>query len=317
MHITLNIMRQAAGAPAEASFQSYSVDTAEDATVMDAMLQVRDEQDGGLGFRAGCLRGFCGDCAYRISGTGDLACLTPIAKVAKEGAVNIEPVRHIGLLRDLVYDLDPFLWDKVKAVRPGLTAPDTPPAQEALMEPAVVEDLQTVMSCVMCGLCDEGCTVITVDSKFLGPAALTKAYRTVKDPRNSAAGLELDLMEKPHGVWDCTHCYEANGHCPKKEINPTYRILAVREMLMERGIKNKAAARYHESFTSSVKRSGWVDEGHLAISGIGWTNIWGLMKFLPTAFRAIRRGKAPLPYLHKKRPGADRIKRIFEKVERK
>ena len=69
------------------------------------------------------------------------------------------------------------------------------------------------------------------------------------------------------------------------------------------------------SFAASVKESGWLDEGRLAVESEGLTNIKGLMKLLPTAARALVRGKAPIPYLHSKRPGADKIKKIFEKGE--
>jgi hypothetical protein len=48
----------------------------------------------------------------------------------------------------------------------------------------------------------------------------------------------------------------------------------------------------------------------------GLTNIKGLAGLLPTAAKALIRGKAPIPYMHSKRPGADRIKRIFEKGEK-
>jgi len=315
MEVILKIKRKA---PDQAqSEQSYSVDLAEGQTVLDAMIKVREEQDGSLGFRAGCGRGFCGDCAYRINGTGDLACMIPAAKAAKDGEIRLEPVRHIGVVKDLVYDMDSFLFDKVKAVDPWISNGDGATSQEKLMEPEVAEDLQTVMSCVMCGLCDEGCTVIAVDDTFLGPAALTKAYRTVVDPRNDAIPRQLKNIEKPHGVWDCTHCFEANGHCPKAGINPTYRIFAVRDMLIKQGISHKPAQRYHKSFTSSVKHSGWVDEARLAVEATGRFNVFGLLKLLPTALRAMRRGKAPMPYMHEKRPGAADIRRIIERAERK
>jgi len=39
------------------------------------------------------------------------------------------------------------------------------------------------------------------------------------------------------------------------------------------------------------------------------------MKLLPTAIKAITRGKAPIPYLHHKREGSERITRIMEKAE--
>ena len=315
MEVTLKIKRKD---PVQGQReQSYSVDIGNGQTVLDAMLKVREEQDDSLGFRAGCGRGFCGDCAYRVNGTGDLACMIPAEKAAKDGEIRLEPVRHIGVVKDLVYDMDSFLFDKVKVVKPWIVNRTGDQNKERLIEPQVVEDLQTVMSCVMCGLCDEGCTVIAVDETFLGPAALTKAYRTVVDPRNEASTEHLKQIEKPGGVWDCTHCFEANGHCPKRDINPTYRIFAIRDMLIKQGISHKPAHRYHESFTSSVKHSGWVDEARLAIEAIGLFNVVGLLKLLPTAIRAMRRGKAPVPYLHKKRPGAANIRRIIERAERK
>jgi hypothetical protein len=49
----------------------------------------------------------------------------------------------------------------------------------------------------------------------------------------------------------------------------------------------------------------------------GVTNIRGLLNLMPTAVRAFRRGKLPNPLTHKKRPGVEQIKRIFEKVEGK
>jgi hypothetical protein len=39
------------------------------------------------------------------------------------------------------------------------------------------------------------------------------------------------------------------------------------------------------------------------------------MKLLPTAAKALARGKAPIPYMHSKRPDADKITKIFEKAE--
>ena len=43
------------------------------------------------------------------------------------------------------------------------------------------------------------------------------------------------------------------------------------------------------------------------------TNVAGLMKLLPTAVRALRRGK--MPGRHEKRPGAEQVRRIIEKAE--
>ncbi|MCH7726791.1 MAG: DUF4011 domain-containing protein, partial [Planctomycetes bacterium] len=66
--------------------------------------------------------------------------------------------------------------------------------------------LAGVMSCIMCGACVSDCTVLEVDSNFLGPAALAKAYRFASDPRDDADSSRLGMLNQYGGVWDCTRC---------------------------------------------------------------------------------------------------------------
>jgi heterodisulfide reductase subunit C len=117
-------------------------------------------------------------------------------------------------------------------------------------------------------------------------------------------------------MWDCVHCFEASEHCPR-EIAPTERIMEMRDEAFKHGITNEKVARHHHSFAASVKKSGWVDEGRLAIESEGLTNFTGLMRLLPIAAKAMVRGKAPIPFLHHKRPGHEQITRIIEKAETK
>jgi succinate dehydrogenase / fumarate reductase iron-sulfur subunit len=159
--------------------------------------------------------------------------------------------------------------------------------------------------------------VIPFDNTFLGPAALTKAYRFIADPRDGARAHRLRVVGEPKGMWDCVHCYEADEHCPRG-IDPTARILDIRETAVGMGIKsgttNPQVARHYDSFAGSVKRTGWLDEGRLALETWGVGRMFNL---LPVAWRAFRRGKLPIPYRHPKRPGAEQISRIFEKTERR
>src|SRR5256885_12690909 len=69
--------------------------------------------------------------------------------------------------------------------------------------------------------CDEGCSVIPFDNTFLGPAALTKAYRFVSDPRDGARAHRLRAIGEPRGMWDCVHCFEADEHCPRRSEEHT------------------------------------------------------------------------------------------------
>ena len=95
----------------------------------------------------------------------------------------------------------------------------------------------------------------------------------------------------------------------------------IRDEAIRQGIRsgkaNSKVRRHYDSFVNSLKRSGWLDEGRLALESEGLLNVRGLMQLLPTAARAIVRGKAPLPYFHRGRPGAAAIQRIVEKAERR
>ncbi|TAJ99291.1 succinate dehydrogenase/fumarate reductase iron-sulfur subunit [bacterium] len=315
MQVTFKVYRKDPEKDGKPGRSNYTVELPEDATVLDGLLKIRDEADGTLAFRASCARGYCGECMMRVNNSARLACTAKVSAYTKKGPeISLDPLRNVPVIKDLVFDWDAFMWNKVKTVKPWLEPTGEASDGENLIPDAAMKDLRKVMSCYYCGMCDEGCTVLPVDFNFLGPAALTKAYRFVFDPRDKDSRERLKILEQPKGIWDCVHCFEADEHCPRA-IEPTKRILAIRDLAFKEGITNEKVARHHASFAASVKESGWLDEGRLALESEGLTNIKGLMKLLPTAAKALVRGKAPIPYLHPKRPGADQIKKIFEKGE--
>ncbi len=318
MQATFNVHRYDSDAGGKPTFQPYALELPEDATVLDGLFKIREELDGTLAFRASCNRGFCGECVLRINRGGRLACMTRVATAKnKDGEITVEPTRHVRVLKDLVHDVDRQLWQKIRAVEPWLQPAGAPPEREHLIADEQLRPIRNAMKCYYCGLCDEGCSVIPFDNTFLGPTALTKAYRFVADPRDAARAHRLRVVGEPRGMWDCVHCYEADEHCPRG-IDPTARIIDLRETAIAMGIKsghtNPQVARHHDSFTASVKKSGWLDEGRLALETWGMGRV---LELLPVAWRALKRGKLPIPYLHPRRPGAERIGRIFEKVERR
>ena len=315
MEVTFKVYRKDPEKDGKPGRSNYTLELAEDATVLEALLKIRDESDSTLAFRGCCGRGYCGDCMMRVNGSARLACTAKVPDYTKRGPeISLDPLRNVPVIKDLVFDWDTFMWNKIKAVKPWLEPDDSPVNGETVIADAEMKDLRKVMSCFYCGMCDEGCTVLPVDFDFLGPAALTKAYRLAFDPRNKDSRERVKIVEKPKGIWDCVHCYEADEHCPRG-IEPTKRIVALRDRAFNSGITHEAVARHHASFAASVKESGWLDEGRLAVESEGLTNVKGLMKLLPTAAKALSRGKAPIPYMHSKRPDADKIKKIFEKAE--
>jgi succinate dehydrogenase / fumarate reductase iron-sulfur subunit len=217
-------------------------------------------------------------------------------------------------IKDLVTDMK-IHWDKVRAVEPWLQNHGAEPEGEYLAPNEQMLHLAGVMSCIMCGACVSDCASLEVDVNFLGPAALAKAYRFVADPRDDAAGTRLAKLEKYGGIWDCTRCMQCVQVCPKG-VDPMGRIMALRDRAMQMGYDDTYGARHAKAVAESVEHSGWLDELRLPIKTFGIFNVKEMLKLVPVGIRAQRVGKRP-PIFHKKRPGFEQVRRIFERVDKK
>ena len=313
MQATLHVKRLNPDSDAsEPYYQDYALEMDDSATVLDGLIKVREEIDGTLALRCSCRSAICGSCAMRINGQAALACNTKLADAASDGGtVLIEPAGNMEVIKDLVVDFKPF-WDKIKAVEPWLQNRGPEPEAEYIAPNEAMLHLADVMSCIMCGACVSDCTVLQVDSNFLGPAALAKAYRFVADPRDDSDRGRLGALNEYGGVWDCTRCMECVEVCPKG-VDPMGRIMALRDQAMEAGYTNTYGARHAEAFVESVEHSGWLDELRLPIKTFGMFNIKEMLKLLPVGIRAQLAGKRP-PIFHKKIPGAENVRRLFEKA---
>ena len=317
METTFKVHRYDPATGGKGDLQTYTLDVEEDATILDALMRIREEQDPTLAFRGTCRTGFCGDCTMRISRRNRIACRVTVAASLRDDQITVEPIRLINVSKDMMFDMEAMVYEKYRSVEPWIEPDGAQPEREHLVSNEVIRDLRQVMSCTMCWLCDEGCSTMVVDRKFVGPAALTKAYRVVADPRDSRTAERLHKLSEEHGMWDCCHCFEATEHCPKG-IDPTERIFGLRNRAIKINAGSSTVRNHYKSFAASVKADGWLDEARLAIETEGFTNIKGQLKQLPLAIKAFKRGKRPMPYfLHKKREGADKIKGIFKKWEEK
>ena len=61
-------------------WQQYGVELDETLSVLDGLLQVRDQQDGTLVVRCSCRAAICGSCGVKINGESALACKTQIGE---------------------------------------------------------------------------------------------------------------------------------------------------------------------------------------------------------------------------------------------
>ena len=316
MEVTLNVRRYNPESESpESRFQEYNLEVEDHFTVLDALIKVREEVDGSLALRCSCRASICGSCSMRVNGHAKLVCKTKVRDVTNaQNQVTVEPMGNLPVVKDLVTDMKPF-WDRIRAVKPYLQPEGEEPETEYLAPNETMLHLAGVMSCIMCGACVSDCTAIEVDQRFLGPAALAKAYRFVGDPRDDADRSRLQMYSQPGGIWDCTRCMECVQVCPKG-VAPMDRIMGLRDMAIEAGFSDNNGARHTEAFTHSIKHSGRLDELKLPLRTYGVFNVSAMIGLSMVGLRAFLRGKTP-PILHKSIPGAKNVRRLFEKVEGK
>jgi len=317
MEVKLNIKRFDPELPSDNEWwQEYSIQINSNTTILDALIKIRDEIDGTLALRCACRASICGSCGMRVNGRARLVCKTRVESILKNNEpLNIEPLGNHSIIRDLVVSLDSF-FSKIDQVTPYIVPDSEPETGEFIASNESMENLLTSMNCIMCGVCVSDCTVLEVDNKFIGPAALAKAWRFVEDPRDGKKEERLRyLNDQDGGIWDCTRCMQCVEVCPKG-VAPMDRIMEMRESAIESGNKNTSGYKHTESFYNSVKKHGRLDETRLAVDSAGITNIPRLLDLAPIGMKALLKGKLP-PLIPHKAEDKEKIKDIYKKVEEK
>ena len=331
---TLQIRRFDPESGEAAHWEKFDVDVAPERSVLDGILQVKADQDGSVAVRCSCRAAICGSCAVRINGKTGLACNTRISDAAassKDGAIVVEPMGNMPVIKDLIVDMDAVHWKKVQRVVPWLLPDGPPPEREYIVPAEAMIDITQSMACIHCGACVGACLALEVDPDFVGPAALAKAYRFVGDPRDGAAGERLrDLAEDPHGIYDCTHCFACVEVCPK-DVAPMNQIMRLRRIATaDHDIKDSNNGYGHEhAFVNLIEKYGTLHEAQLLPRSFGDGSlvkgqtdpaaVKQLVESLPTAARGLMSGKvSPVKALiHHKLPDQKQVRRIFKEIESK
>jgi fumarate reductase iron-sulfur subunit len=197
----------------EKSIESFEV--SQGLTLLAALYEIKESKDASLTFTAGCRASVCGTCAVRVNGKEELAC----AYKVQDGDV-VEPLQYHPVLRDLKVDKN-----KAKETLLKTTA-WLQSFTEASLTHKDEKRTERQTDCILCDSCYSACPVYAVNPDFLGPFALTRAYRYSTDKREGNAKAIIDNIQT-NGVWDCTLCGECTAVCPKG-IDPKMDITMLR-----------------------------------------------------------------------------------------
>jgi fumarate reductase iron-sulfur subunit len=227
--VTLRVLRWSAGE--RERWQTYRVAADADTTVLDALVEIQRRQDPTLAFRYACRVGMCGSCAVVINGRERWACRSRVAALGIR--VDVRPLYHFPLLRDLVVDMTPFT-EKLSSVGAALMPADAPVTYARIPGTSPEKrEMDAAIECIGCGMCVSACTMVAHHPRFPGPAALNRAFTLQLDPRDDAREprwqvlMSDDALTRCHGQGNCTEV------CPMG-LAPTRSIIRLRQMATRR-----------------------------------------------------------------------------------
>ena len=201
LEVPLQIFRYKAGESPH--YDTFTVQVADTAHVIDAIDAVWATHDRSLTFRRACHHSSCGSCALRINGVEKLPCITRVTDVWDgHTPLRLDPLRNFPIVSDLVVDVSGFFqrmsaseYDD-HARRRAVPAAQRRQARSAECSPSRSNCRTTCRSfnrfenCIECGICMSACPTMAADDKFLGPAGLAAIYRArqkTDDPQRSGA----------------------------------------------------------------------------------------------------------------------------------
>lgn len=218
MKATIRIKRFDPKAQVKTYYSTYNVEVENTTRVIDALENLARTEDTTLTFRRSCMHGICGSDAMIINGKERLACKTLFQDVSTEEnnfTVEIEPLRHLEVEKDLVVNQKPFL-EKFESVKPFfIPKNDLPDIGEFLQSPEERKLLDEASTCVSCASCFSACPILSQNADFIGPMALVQAARFVDDSRDAGLSARIDVLDSKNGIWACESLFECTKACPR------------------------------------------------------------------------------------------------------
>ena len=180
----------------EGGFQEFEVFAEEKSTVLEILMQIYDTSDSTLAFNHGCRAKNCGLCVVNVNEKPRYACISPITADAE-----ISPLKRLPLLRDLVFDREPF-FDYLSKFKPYVVREAEPKTEpETLIQPPEHAQL---MSCRECFSCLSLCPNYDYKKEaFGGPLGFVKLAQLHHDTRDS---IDRVAQAGEMGISNCVDC---------------------------------------------------------------------------------------------------------------
>jgi len=223
----------------EGSFQTFDVPRHESQTVLDVVTHIQRNLDPTLAYRFACRVGMCGSCAMTVNGRARWTCRTHVSEVSAGDALEIAPLHHLPVIRDLVTDMSAF-FDKWARARGQFQPTATRKDDFARVHPDSKErrEVDAGIECIGCGVCYASCDVVGWKPDYLGPAAMNRAWTLVNDVRDAARDARLAAVAGDAGCHACHTHMSCTERCPKK-ISPTAAIAGLKRATLAAALKGR------------------------------------------------------------------------------
>jgi fumarate reductase iron-sulfur subunit len=213
---------------ADGEFQAFDVPRHPSQTVLDVVMHIQRALDPTLAYRYACRVGMCGSCAMTVNGAPRWTCRTHVDKVARDGELEVSPLRNFPVIRDLVTDMREF-FDKWASAKGQFYGERSRRDDFARVSPASEKRraADAGIECIGCGVCYAACDVVAWNRDYLGPAALNRAWTLVSDERDKATLERLRAIAGDAGCHACHTHMSCTQRCPKR-LSPTASIAGLK-----------------------------------------------------------------------------------------
>ncbi|MGQ9368174.1 succinate dehydrogenase/fumarate reductase iron-sulfur subunit [Azospirillum sp. ST 5-10] len=212
----------------DGALQEYRVPHHASQTVLDVVTWIQRHADPTLSYRFACRVGMCGSCAMTVNGTPRWTCRTHVARVQREGRLELRPLRNLPVLKDLATDMAPF-FDKWRDGYGRFAPPPAPAEGFHRVDPdsPARRAASAGIECIGCAVCYAACDVVAWNPAYLGPAALNRAWTLVNDERDADRGGHLAAAAADAGCHACHSQGNCARHCPSG-LNPSQAIAGLK-----------------------------------------------------------------------------------------